>query len=72
MFHLGHIELLKRAKALGDFVVVGVHEDQTVNQIKGYNYPVMNLHERVLSVLACRVSVAHILSITFIQTLIVC
>jgi ethanolamine-phosphate cytidylyltransferase len=55
LFHVGHIEFLKRAKALGDFLIVGVHEDQTVNAIKGSNYPLMNLHERALSVLACRV-----------------
>lgn len=29
---------------------------QEVNQYKGKNYPIMNLHERTLSVLACRVS----------------
>ncbi|GAA5809547.1 hypothetical protein MFLAVUS_002957 [Mucor flavus] len=54
LFHVGHIEFLKRAKELGDFLVVGVHDDQTVNAIKGVNYPLMNLHERALSVLACR------------------
>ncbi|KAI8075398.1 uncharacterized protein B0P05DRAFT_617212 [Gilbertella persicaria] len=54
LFHVGHIEFLKRAKELGDFLIVGVHDDQTVNNIKGANYPLMNLHERALSVLACR------------------
>jgi cytidyltransferase-like protein len=53
---LGHIEFLKRAKQMGDYLLVGIHDDQTVNAIKGVNYPLMNLHERVLSVLACRVS----------------
>lgn len=28
LFHIGHIEFLKRAKALGDFLIVGVHNDQ--------------------------------------------
>ncbi|KAK9728221.1 choline phosphate cytidylyltransferase [Basidiobolus ranarum] len=54
LFNVGHIEFLKRAKALGDYLLVGVHDDYTANAIKGYNYPLMNLHERVLSVLACR------------------
>ncbi len=31
-----------------------MHSDEVVNQIKGGNSPIMNLHERVLSVLACR------------------
>ncbi|KAG0256782.1 Ethanolamine-phosphate cytidylyltransferase [Actinomortierella ambigua] len=54
LFHTGHIEFLKRAKQMGDYLLVGIHDDQTVNAIKGVNYPLMNLHERVLSVLACR------------------
>lgn len=29
---------------------------QEVNRYKGKNYPIMNIHERTLSVLACRVS----------------
>ncbi|KAJ3293809.1 Ethanolamine-phosphate cytidylyltransferase [Borealophlyctis nickersoniae] len=54
LFHVGHIEFLKKARELGDYLLVGVHDDQTVNAIRGANYPIMNLHERVLSVLACR------------------
>jgi ethanolamine-phosphate cytidylyltransferase len=33
---------------------VGVHGDALVNQLRGMNLPLMNLHERVLSVLGCR------------------
>eukprot|EP00696_Hemimastix_kukwesjijk_P014568 gnl/Hemi2/28603_TR9482_c0_g1_i1.p1 gnl/Hemi2/28603_TR9482_c0_g1~~gnl/Hemi2/28603_TR9482_c0_g1_i1.p1 ORF type:complete len:689 (+),score=210.55 gnl/Hemi2/28603_TR9482_c0_g1_i1:133-2067(+) len=54
LFHIGHIETLEKAKALGTFLLVGVHDDATVNQHKGLNYPIMNLHERVLNVLACK------------------
>ncbi|KAI9002660.1 hypothetical protein BC832DRAFT_560564 [Gaertneriomyces semiglobifer] len=54
LFHLGHIEFLKKAKAMGDYLLVGVHDDQAVHVVKGRNYPIMNLHERVLSVLSCR------------------
>lgn len=63
LFHLGHIEFLKRAKSHGDFLIVGVHDDQTINAIRGANYPVMNLHERLLSVLACRVSRINFINI---------
>ena len=52
LFHIGHVETLKKAKDLGDFLIVGVHDDQTVNVHKGSNYPIMNLYERVLNVLA--------------------
>jgi ethanolamine-phosphate cytidylyltransferase len=55
LFHIGHIETLKKAKALGTFLYVGVHDDVTVNRHKGKNYPIMNLHERVMNVLSCRV-----------------
>jgi ethanolamine-phosphate cytidylyltransferase len=54
LFHVGHIETLKQAKALGTFLYVGIHDDSTVNLHKGRNYPIMNLHERVMNVLSCR------------------
>jgi len=54
MFHAGHIDILKSAQELGDFLIVGVHSDQVVNDHRGSNYPILNLHERVLSVLSCK------------------
>ncbi|XP_064599915.1 ethanolamine-phosphate cytidylyltransferase-like [Liolophura sinensis] len=53
-FHLGHLEFLKKAHKEGDFLIVGLHTDVVVNRYKGSNYPIMNLNERLLSVLACR------------------
>lgn len=38
------------------YVVVGVHEDEVINQWKGINYPIMNIFERGLCVLQCKVS----------------
>lgn len=38
----------------GDYLIVGVHGDAIVNRERGSNLPLMNLHERVLSVLGCR------------------
>ncbi|KAF9331535.1 Ethanolamine-phosphate cytidylyltransferase [Linnemannia elongata] len=54
LFHVGHIEFLKRAKARGDYLVVGVYDDATVRTIKGARHPLMSMHERVLALLACR------------------
>jgi ethanolamine-phosphate cytidylyltransferase len=56
LFHIGHLEFLEKASALGDFLIVGLHTDTVVNHYKQRNYPIMNLHERVLSVLACKVN----------------
>lgn len=54
MFHAGHVALLSQARALGDFLIVGVHSDEEVNKQRGSNHPIMAMHERVLSVLGCR------------------
>ncbi|XP_010553187.1 PREDICTED: ethanolamine-phosphate cytidylyltransferase [Tarenaya hassleriana] len=54
LFHAGHVEILRVARELGDFLLVGIHDDQTVRAERGAHHPIMNLHERSLSVLACR------------------
>lgn len=38
------------------FVVAGVHDDEIINHWKGVNYPIMNIYERGLCVLQCKVS----------------
>lgn len=52
LFHIGHLCFLEEAKKLGDYLIVGIYSDQDVNAYKGQNYPIMTLHERVLSCLA--------------------
>ena len=54
MFHPGHAKILKQAKALGDYLIVGLHDDDVISRSRGRHYPIMSLHERSLSVLACR------------------
>lgn len=54
MFHPGHIETLRLARQLGDFLLVGVHDDSTVNQRKGGHFPIMDVYERTLMVSSCR------------------
>lgn len=54
LFHIGHIKCLEKARSLGDYLIVGIYEDQLINRMKGKNYPIMNLNERVLGVLSCR------------------
>ncbi|KAK3011052.1 hypothetical protein RJ639_012462 [Escallonia herrerae] len=54
LFHAGHVEILKSARQLGDFLLVGIYTDQTVSEHRGTHFPLMHLHERSLTVLACR------------------
>ena len=45
--HLGHIQLLKRAAELGDFLIVGVDGDKRVKELKGEQRPINNLVSRI-------------------------
>lgn len=54
LYHPGHVAILKAAKARGDYLIVGIHGDAVVNRQMGANFPLLNLHERVLSILGCR------------------
>jgi ethanolamine-phosphate cytidylyltransferase len=38
------------------FLVAGIHDDEVINYWKGVNYPIMNIFERGLCVLQCKVS----------------
>ncbi len=46
IIHAGHIDLLERAKMLGDYLIVGINSDESVKKIKGNNRPFMNEVER--------------------------
>ncbi|RXN02200.1 Ethanolamine-phosphate cytidylyltransferase [Acipenser ruthenus] len=56
LLDIGHVDFLENVYKQSDkpYVIVGLHFDQEVNRYKGKNYPIMNVHERTLSVLACR------------------
>ena len=42
LLHIGHIELLKYAKGLGDYLVVGINSDNSVKKLKGSYRPINN------------------------------
>jgi cytidyltransferase-like protein len=52
LFHCGHIEFLKKAKAFGDYLIIGVIDDPAVVEYK--RLPILNLEERVKVIGACR------------------
>ncbi len=58
ILHAGHIELLTRAKALGDILVVGVNSDRSARRLKGKNRPVNHQNDR-LSLVAALTPVDH-------------
>jgi D-beta-D-heptose 7-phosphate kinase/D-beta-D-heptose 1-phosphate adenosyltransferase len=55
ILHAGHVRYLKKAKALGDVLVVGLNSDRSVRAIKGPARPVVGQKDRaeVLSALEC-------------------
>ena len=54
LFHAGHIRYLAGAKALGDYLVVGINSDEKVSKLKGENRPFMPERERAEIVAAFR------------------
>ncbi|MGQ0792599.1 MAG: D-glycero-beta-D-manno-heptose-7-phosphate kinase [Deltaproteobacteria bacterium] len=55
LLHAGHLEILKRAKALGDVLVVGVNSDASVRRLKGDARPIVGEADRaaMLAALEC-------------------
>ena len=54
ILHLGHVQYLKQARALGDFLFVGINSDESVRNIKGPNRPVQNEKDRALILLSLK------------------
>jgi D-beta-D-heptose 7-phosphate kinase/D-beta-D-heptose 1-phosphate adenosyltransferase len=46
ILHRGHVEYLKSAKELGNFLVVGLNSNQSVKRLKGQNRPFFNEDDR--------------------------
>ncbi len=53
LFHYGHVESLRKARSLGDYLLVGVAEDG--EQLEAFKRkPILTLEERIASVAGCR------------------
>jgi D-sedoheptulose 7-phosphate isomerase len=46
LLHPGHIDLLERARALGDRLIVGINSDDSVRAIKGTGRPLVSQEDR--------------------------
>lgn len=55
ILHCGHVKYLAKAKEMGDILVVGINNDESIKRLKGSTRPINNLQERieVLKGLAC-------------------
>lgn len=52
ILHAGHVDLLKRAKALGSKLIVGINSDASVSRIKGPDRPIQDQEARKAVLLA--------------------
>lgn len=48
ILHAGHVSYLNEAKKLGDVLIVGINNDDSVKKLKGDNRPVNSLKNRML------------------------
>jgi D-sedoheptulose 7-phosphate isomerase len=54
IIHAGHVDLLQRARAMGDRLIIGLNSDRSVRAIKGPDRPVQNEDARKSVLLALR------------------
>jgi D-beta-D-heptose 7-phosphate kinase/D-beta-D-heptose 1-phosphate adenosyltransferase len=54
LLHAGHVDFLRRARALGDRLIVAINEDASVRSLKGPGRPVYSVGERVAMLAAIR------------------
>ena len=52
LFHYGHMRFLKKARTLGDYLLVGICADDVLVSYK--REPILTMEERVASVAGCR------------------
>ncbi len=55
LLHVGHIQYLQQARLLGDLLVVGLNDDESVRRVKGEGRPLIEERQRglLLGALAC-------------------
>lgn len=52
LFHVGHLNIIKKSKAMGDYLIVGVHSDESVASYK--RLPIIKHRDRVDIIESCR------------------
>jgi len=46
ILHVGHLELLEKAKSFGDVLIVGMNSDSSMKRIKGPDRPILTEQDR--------------------------
>jgi rfaE bifunctional protein nucleotidyltransferase chain/domain len=54
ILHVGHVRYLEGARQLGDTLVVALHSDRSVRELRGAGRPILNEKERAALVSALR------------------
>lgn len=47
MVHAGHVRMLRYARSIGDYLIVGLNSDESVRRIKGEGRPVQSQEDRM-------------------------
>ena len=74
LLHPGHVRYLEDAKALGDVLIVGLNEDDSISRLKGESRPINTLKDRAHMLMGLRavdmvVSFGEDTPLSLIQTL---
>lgn len=59
LLHLGHVRYLRDARALGNFLAIGLNSDESTRLLKGPGRPLVSADERA-EILAALVSVTYV------------
>ena len=46
LLHIGHLRMLRRARALGDLLIVGLNSDSSTRALRGHGHPLVPQEER--------------------------
>ena len=61
VLHPGHIELLKHARSLGDYLIVAIDSDKKVAEMKGPDRPIFSQYDRAAVLKSIRhVDIVHV------------
>lgn len=54
LLHYGHLQMLARARALGDRLIVGLNTDESIRRLKGMSRPIVVYQQRYECLMAVR------------------